>query len=60
MLFVQLSILSRVNGGTKFEMLFSDSVENIAQSISVSFACSGRKAIFLPFFAVNVFFHLFG
>jgi hypothetical protein len=53
MLFVQLSTLSRVNGGTKFETVSSDNVENIAQSISVSEAFSGRKTIASPFFATN-------
>lgn len=58
MLLVQLSILSRVNGGIRFEVLSSDSVENIFHSISVSLACSGQKVTFLSFFAVNVFFPL--
>jgi hypothetical protein len=59
-LLVQLSIISRVKGGIKFETVISDSVENIFQSISVSVAFSGRKFIVLPFFAMNTFSQSFG
>jgi hypothetical protein len=49
-----------VNGGTRFDRLWSDIVENIFHSISVSLDCFGRKHIFLPFLAVNTLSHSLG
>ena len=60
MLLVHPSILSRVYGGIRFEMLVSDKVENIAQSISVSLDFFGRNRRSLPFFAVNAVSHSTG
>jgi hypothetical protein len=60
MLLVHFSILSRVKGGIKFEVVASDNVENIVQSMSVSLLFSGRKRSCCPFFEMKVVSHSAG